>query len=237
MKLNVAVCDADSHAQAMISGAVQTVLQDMGFSTNTTRFSSAETLLQEMEHQDFHIVTLDIDLPGIDGIATGRRIRTCKNPPQLVYISEREDMVFDALLNHPLGFVRKRQFLNDLVSVLELFTAPASDTHDQVIFVTRQSMVCIEAKEIRYIEGCRNYQLIHLKNASVPVEIKMTMDRVENILADYGFVRIHRGYLVNHRYIQSMAYDQVLLTDGIRLPVGQSKVHSLRQQYAALQKT
>lgn len=235
MRLNVAVCDANIHAQAMICGSVQTVLQDMGFSTNTTRFSSGEALLQELEKKEYHIVTLDVDLPDLDGISVGKRIRELKNPPRLVYISGQEDMVFEAQLIQPLGFVRKRNFLTDLVAVLELFSAPAQDAHNSVNFTTRQGVVNMVPEDIRYVEGCRNYQLVHLKNSSVPVEIKMTMDRVEGILADFGFVRIHRGYLVNHWCIRNISYDQVLLADGIRLPVGQSKIRALRQKYMSLQ--
>lgn len=237
MKLNVAVCDANIHAQAMICGSVQTVLQDMGYSANTTRFSSGEALLQELERQSFHIVALDVVLPDMDGITLGRRLRAGKKPPQLVYISEQEDKIFEAQLTQPLGFVRKREFLTDLVAVLELFDAPVQDSHNFVNLSTRQSVVSIAPEDIRYVEGCRNYQLIHLKNSPAPVEIKMTMERIEGILSDFGFVRIHRGYLVNHGCIQNISYDQVLLTDGLRLPVGQSKIRTLRQKYSTLQKT
>ena len=50
----------------------------------------------------------------------------------------------------------------------------------------------------------------------------------------FGFIRIHKGYLVNYRYIQRIAYDHVILRDGTSLPVGRSKVTEIKTKFLSL---
>ena len=107
------------------------------------------------------------------------------------------------------------------------------DDPSQVEFVGRNGPVKLEGKRIRYIEGSRNYQILYPVEGT-PVEVKQTMDKLEARMESHGFIRIHKGYLVNYRFIQRIAYDHVILRDGTSLPVGRSKVTAIKNKFLAL---
>ena len=101
-------------------------------------------------------------------------------------------------------------------------------------FATRASLLSLKREQIRYIEGSRNYQLLHLTDRSAPLEVKMTMEKLEALTQPHGFIRIHKGYLVNYRYIQRIHATQVTLDDGVVLPIGRSKMGEVKSHYLAL---
>jgi DNA-binding LytR/AlgR family response regulator len=48
----------------------------------------------------------------------------------------------------------------------------------------------------------------------------MPLNEVEKHLSDDRFIRIHRSFSVNRRYLKEISGNIVLLPDGKRLPVG-----------------
>lgn len=223
MKIKIALCDDDTKALPVIAGAAESAFQEKGIHTDIQRFTSGKALLQAMEQTRFQIVLLDIEMPGMDGIAVGKRIREQEHDIQIVYVSEAESRVFESFLVQPLGFVRKTNFLNDIAAVVELYVKSCSQDErgDYIEFQTRSGLLTLKSRQIRYIEGSRNYQLLYLEGQKEPTEVKMTMEKLEAATQAHSFIRIHKGYLVNYRCIQRISASAVTLLDGTQLPIGQ----------------
>ena len=216
MKIKIALCDNDPKALSVIAGAAESVFRDHGFRTRLDRFQTCEALLPALEQEKYQMVLMDIDMPGMDGIQAAKRIREKHADTKIVFVSGCESRVFEALLVQPLGFVRKSNFFEDLTAVIGLYTDTClrGEAEGHVEFITRGGLISLEGKNIRYIEGSRNYQMLYMDGGEAPVEVKMTMDKLEARMETFGFIRIHKGYLANYRYIQRIAYDNVILQDG-----------------------
>ncbi len=124
MNIKIALCDDDVKALPVIAGAAESAFQEKGIYTDIQRFTSGKALLQAMEQTQFQVILLDIEMPGMDGIAVGKKVRAQGNDTQIVYVSEAERRVFESFLVQPLDFVRKSNFLNDIAAVVELYYTP-----------------------------------------------------------------------------------------------------------------
>ena len=202
MKIKIALCDDDTKALPVIAGAAESAFQEKGIHTDIQRFTSGKALPQAMEQTRFQIVLLDIEMPGMDGIAVGKRIREQEHDIQIVYVSEAESRVFESFLVQPLGFVRKTNFLNDIAAVVELYVKSCSQDErgDYIEFQTRSGLLTLKSRQIRYIEGSRNYQLLYLEGQKEPTEVKMTMEKLEAATQAHSFIRIHRRSCLHWRW-------------------------------------
>ena len=236
MKIKIALCDDDVKALPVIAGAAESAFTEKGITADIYRFTTGKALLQAMEQTHFQIILLDIEMPGMDGIAVGRKIREKGDGTQIVYVSEAESRVFESFLVQPLGFVRKSNFLNDIAAVVELYvkTCAQDERGDYIEFHTRSGILTLKSRQIRYIEGSRNYQLLYLEGQKEPVEVKMTMERLEAVTQAHDFIRIHKGYLVNYRSIQRINATAVTLLDGTQLPIGRSKAAEVKNKYLSI---
>lgn len=236
MKIKIALCDDDAKALPVIAGAAESAFTEKGIRTEIQRFTTGKALLQAMEQTRFQIILLDIEMPGMDGIAVGKKIREKGDGTQIVYVSEAESRVFESFLVQPLGFVRKSNFLNDIAAVVELYvkTCAKDEKGDYIEFHTRSGILTLKSRQIRYIEGSRNYQLLYLEGKSEPAEVKMTMEKLEAVTRPHNFIRIHKGYLVNYRCIQRISATAVTLQDGTQLPIGRSKAAEVKSKYLSV---
>ena len=56
------------------------------------------------------------------------------------------------------------------------------------------------------------------------------MTAVENSLQSGGFIRIHKGFLVNQAAVKTINSEEAELTDGTKLPMGKTFVDEARRQ-------
>ena len=236
MKIKIALCDDDARALPVIAGAAESAFSAQGIQTEIYRFSSGTALLQAMERTHFNLLLLDIEMPGMDGIAVGKKLRAMEDDIKIVYVSEAETRVFESFQVQPLGFVRKSNFLNDIAAVVELYAKTSSQEQvgNYLELSTRSGLLSLKSKQVRYIEGSRNYQLLYMDGKKEPIEVKMTMERLEQMTEPYGFIRVHKGYLVNYLYIQRISTGEVTLLDGTEIPIGRSKVGEVKVKYLTL---
>ncbi len=234
--IQIAMCDDDEKALPIISGAVVSAFQVQDQEVKVNMFSTGKELLKSMESNVYQMVLLDIDMPEMDGIEVGKKVREKSDMVEIVYVSECEDRVFEAFAVYPLGFVRKSNFLNDISDLAKLYIKKHMRMHqtDQLKFVTRTKIIVLKRKSIRYIEGNGNYQMLYVYGEKEPIEVKMTINKLEEVTAPLGFIRIHKGFLVNYLYISKIESNQVILKGGGALPIGRSKVKEVKSKFLSL---
>lgn len=58
------------------------------------------------------------------------------------------------------------------------------------------------------LEGAQNCQMIHIAGGEEPVPLRRPMQEMETELLSKGFIRVHKGYLVNCDYIRLIPFSQ-----------------------------
>lgn len=236
--LKVAVCDDDDCALDGIAGAAEAAFRRHGEQAAVERFHSMRQLNERMKEQRFDLLLLDIDMPKVDGIRFGLYLRENKDRSEIVYVSNREDRVFESFQVHPFGFVRKSHFLKDIGAVIDAFLAARREEDkegDQLLVPQGKSgIVSIPIRSIIYIEGSGKQQIVHLDDRKDVLVLRSSMENLESKVAGKGFLRIQKGYLVNYRRISVIARTQAELTNGEVLPLSRSNAARIREEYLRL---
>ena len=78
---------------------------------------------------------------------------------------------------------------------------------------TAEGTVTLPVDTILYIEGAGRYQKIYCSDSEMPITICSSMQKLEEQLSEKGFMRIHKGYLVNYKFIRRQKDMDAVLTD------------------------
>lgn len=232
-RLKVAICDDEVNTIDLIASSVSAAFGRHGVAIESAIFLSAALLRRQLEQERFDLIFLDIQMPKETGIAFGRWLRERGDRTEIVYVSSREDRVFDALVTEPFGFVRKNRFLEDISAVIERYLAKhqrAEGDRQLLVLQQKSGPLRLAVSEILYFEGSRKTQLLHRSNGE-QVTVYSTMEQLTAQLAEYGFLRVHKGFLVNCRYVSAMQSGEVLLTNGERLPLSRRNSQEIKAQY------
>lgn len=69
------------------------------------------------DFQKYDICFLDIDLKNEDGIALAKKLKTYNSQLIIIFISQREDLVFQTFSVQPFQFIRKKHYQEDIKEV------------------------------------------------------------------------------------------------------------------------
>ncbi len=97
---------------------------------------------------------------------------------------------------------------------------------DSIFVKVENRMVKITLSDIYYVEGMSEYLRIHFKGKDEqgqprkPVIVLYSLKRLEERLPDF-FMRIHRSFIINLRYVKEVTKTRVDMDNGILLPIGE----------------
>ena len=230
---SIAMCDDSSRALTAFSVALENVFEKCGARALIDTFSSPAALERSMSEKHYDAVFLDIEMPAADGITLGKNLRTAKDTTRIIYLSGREDRVFDAFVAHPFGFIRKNSFANDSVDAVRSLLASCSVKTVEIGTYTND-VVEVDPSAVVYVENVKDRQLFHFAENARTLPVKSTLGRLEDLLSPYGFIRVHQGYIVNHDYISRLDNTSVTLTNGEIVPVSRRKLGEVRKKFMSL---
>ncbi|MGM9615839.1 MAG: LytR/AlgR family response regulator transcription factor [Oscillospiraceae bacterium] len=235
-KLTVAFCDDDAVFRGLLRREAEKTLAGAGLSAVCFEASSAEEFFMAAGHLLFDLIFLDIDMPGMDGIRLGELLRSQSCRSDIVYVSNMEDKVYEIFPVHPWAFIRKSRYAEELPGVLAEYARSRRKTADTLLLTgISGEMLSIDPAGLVYAEAVGKTQKLVFP-AAEPLLIRTSMQELEAVLLPHGFIRIHKGFLVNYRFIRKITSRSVLLDTGGDLPVGRDRLSAARERYLALMK-
>ncbi|MDD4226144.1 MAG: LytTR family DNA-binding domain-containing protein [Mariniphaga sp.] len=197
-------------------------------------YGKAAEAYEIIESGEVEIVFLDIQMPGITGIEF---LRTLQKKPHIIlttayseYALEGYELDVTDYLLKPVAFERFARAVNKVVSKQNSEQEAKlpksyeenenqSFSRDFIFVKSGYKSVKVEIEDILYVEGMKEYVVIHTK------EKKYTkLDRMknfENLLKGKGFIRIHKSFIVPVKNIEAV-FGNTVEVNGKQLPLGRS---------------
>ena len=90
----------------------------------------------------------------------------------------------------------------------------------------------VSHEQVRWVEAARDYVRLHTVDGSAHL-VRMPISHLEERWSTYGFIRIHRGYLVTSKYLTELSVAKGVHTVtivGHSLPVSRRHVRGVRDR-------
>jgi len=166
----------------------------------------AKQILQK--ETDVEAIFLDVRMPGKTGIELAKEIVSQRDDLFIVFQTAYEEYTLPAFEVGAVGYLTKPFFLEDVVKVLnrirkfrgEKLRIPFLDKQGNLFFRPYSEVYYFEARLKQSIGYLRDGYYLCPKSLSF----------LEKFLKPYGFLRIHKSYLVNLDKIKSL----ISLSDG-----------------------
>ncbi|WP_179348778.1 LytR/AlgR family response regulator transcription factor [Winogradskyella pacifica] len=214
-----------SYCQAL--GAVEVI----------STFTNAIEALDFINNNRIDLVFSDIEMPNISGIELIRSLEG--KVPYFIFTTAYPEYALEGFdlnavdyLMKPIPFprflkavnrVKEMMKLNEVSTSVNVSSAggEASTHEDDFIFVKSEyENVKIDIKEIKHIQGLKDYLKIHSENAK-PILTLMSFKEMQSKLPEAMFIRVHRSYLVNVNKITSIQKNRIIIKEE-RIPIGES---------------
>jgi DNA-binding LytR/AlgR family response regulator len=228
-KIRIAVCDDDSFYTEKLEKSLYEWFSVRKLTCRIITFASADRFFSK--NTDFDLILLDIDMPGITGIEAAERLRKTDKNTSIVFITNLTSFVFEAIKFKPFRFIRKQFLETELSEMLEAFIKSKDCIFLDVIDENSRQL-SIKANEVSYIEAFRHDISVHCGGRIYKADL--TLNELENLLSDAGFIRIHKSFLVNCRFIYEINGGFAVTDDGERLAISRYRMKTVKDSFLKL---
>lgn len=212
--VRVAVVDDEVEMLEYLENSIAKAFEELNAEVEIFAFDNGSELVRQQSEMNFNIIFLDLEMPEMDGFETARRIRDTDSKVVLVFVTNREDLVFDAFQYDVTAFIRKKCLNEEWMDAVWKAYKKAISRLSVQLFKTEQGEIYLRTNEILYFSSQGHNVTIHLINGE-SFRVYYTLEQLESMLVSGDFVRCHSGILVNCSHIYSINKDNIMLTGNI----------------------
>lgn len=180
-----------------------------------------------IQNTNIDIAFLDVQMPNLTGL---QFLKLLKPQTKVVLCTAYSQYAIDGFdlnvadyLLKPISFERFLKCMQKLGDFeANILPKNNSEVNNEYIFVktdTKGKLVKIQLQDINYIEGLGNYQKIKLADSQIVCQLKLK--NLEQQLSPYGFVRVHKSYLVPFAKINQIEGNKLSIGND-KIPIGDS---------------
>lgn len=238
----IGICDDEKEIRELLAAAIRErcPMAELCF------YQDGASVLAAVEEPD--ILFLDIQMPGIDGMAAARKLREQRRNMILIFVTALEERVFDAFDVGAFHYLVKPFSREKFCSVLDAALCQAREQEVErkgqgaeaaaksqplpegaaLLVKAGGESVRVPLEKLLYAEVYNRKVVLHKTDGTLEY-----YGRISDLEAEVGsaFVRTHRSYLVHLKYVEKYNAKEVCLEDGSRIPMAKKKYPEFVREY------
>lgn len=224
--MEVVFCD-DSRADILFySNLLTEICKKNDISLRLTKYLNSEKMMFDLEDRPTmpDLVYLDVRMPGRDGLETANAMRSLGCTSEIVFltVNDMSDTILKAFDVDALNYLVKGKTGTDRFEqiFLKAYDRCKSKKQEMLMFSCAGESVRVAVNDILYFEARDHCIAVHYGGGEF--EFYSTIGKIENILSNRGFIRVHRSFVAATSKIVRISKNELTLVDGSVVPVGRS---------------
>jgi two-component system, LytTR family, response regulator len=240
--LNLLIVDDEKKARA----ALRSVVQSYDPSIVVREAEGISTALLSIDEAKPDIILLDIQLADGTGFELLKKIHP--TTAKIIFITAFEEYAVRAFRFSAVDYLMKpinpldlksaldrarsaveKDMLETRMNILLSNISQVSKDQKKIVLKTTEQIFVVSIRDIIHLESDKNYTFFYLADGK-KVLVSRTLKEYDELLSEYGFIRVHQSHLVNLDYIDRFEKRDggyVVMKDLTSVPVSTRKKEEL----------
>lgn len=236
--LRIAVCDDEEVQLHKMAALLKTYLQTrLSLKGEVETFQSGDALLEQVQlQQRFDLYLLDILMPQLSGIDTGRRLRALGADGEIIYLTSSNDFASDSYDVRAFFYLLKPVDAGKLFQVLDNAVEKIAQRQSSAVLVnTSNGPRRILLERIRFVERvgrCVRYYCTDGTVDSQTIRVPFR-DTVAPLLADRRFYLCGASFVMNFQHVTGVNGQTALLDSGQTVALPRSAATEFKKAWGS----
>lgn len=203
--------------QAPAQRVLKKYIADYGQIDLIETFTNVPEALNFLEQHPVDLLFLDIHLPQVSGMDF---LRNTSLSYHVILTTAFSDYALEGYEHGVIDYLLKPFSYERFLKAIERIPSPESKLGIECILKSGHEYIRFNSDDVMYIRTDMDYTEIHL--ADKKHLSKETLAHWEQELTPYGFVRVHRSFLVNLSKVERLNSSTIYLSDERTVPIGRA---------------
>lgn len=227
----IIVCDDDRDTLRRLCNLTQAALNRMGIPFNVQGFSEIDMLSPDtLSCCDIALLDVDLGAAPYNGLDIARKLRQVREDAIIIFVTNFIEYAPEGYEVQAFRYLLKKDAPNKLPGYLQEAIQKLYSARQTLAIRQNGEITEVALESIYYIESFRREVCVHTREAK-QYRYYAQITVLEEQLAPFGFLRIHKSYLVNMNYLKKYQHNEAVLHNGTTLPVSQSRYKDQKKKY------
>ncbi|MEJ5169154.1 MAG: LytTR family DNA-binding domain-containing protein [Arcobacteraceae bacterium] len=172
------------------------ILRELGYE-DVTASSNTDIVFDSK----YDLLFLDIDMPSIRGTELAKKIKSVYPDISIIFQTAYSEFALEAFDIGSIDYILKPTEKSRVLQAISRVSARKNPITKLVTKLGNETYI-IDPKDVYFIQADLNEVIVKTKTSNAYMQKNISI--LEQELKDYGFVRVHRSYLVNINKIKNM---------------------------------
>ena len=235
--VHILLCDDDALFCEKLKMNIVSVLDSLELKYKINVVNTGEEISDYL-YSTCDILFLDIDLMSnnYNGMDVARKARSFRHDAVIVFVTNYIEYAPEGYEVQAFRYILKRDILAGNTGFINEAVERFKRVGQTFKINIEGEIIDLPTDNILYLTVQQHNILVVMKKQSSKKEHKTycfrdSLTNVANKLEPQGFLRTHKSYLVNMKYIKKLQCRGLSLTDGTILPVGEKSYSEQKKKY------
>lgn len=229
--INIAICDDETNDLNYLKNIIEKIALNNNIIINIECFTNAEELLKLYERctPQYNVIFLDMILGKYNGIDIGKKILNVDKSVKFIILSSSKEYVFNGYEIMAVNYIMKPATEEKIKK--ELYRALDIRNSNKGFYEINKGgkKKFLNLNDIYYFEI--NKRKINVYMDKQQLDYYEKIENIEIDLLDKGFIRCHRGYVINISKIKEIYGNDITLINGEIIPIGRKYKQNLKETF------
>ena len=219
MAYKIGICDDENKYIKDIGNIIEDYFKDRKDDYEIYCFNDGYKLLDKAD--DLDIVFLDVEMDIVSGLEIKNKL-TKLSDLRIIFVTNYEQYMSDAYGRNVIAYVNK----SEIVRIKEILTKIENEDQENILLTLSDKT--LDTYDIKYIKANGAYCSIYFQDQECVACIYLN-DLLKRLPA--SFIRVHRSYVINLRYVRDFLKKHILLSDNTQIPISRSYREAVKKRY------
>lgn len=234
----IIILDDEKHCTDILSALLEKIPGDNEL---VGVFNDPHDALDFLKDNEVDILFLDIEMPVMNGFKLLDKISPIKF--DVIFTTAYDEYAIKAFEYSAMNYLlkpiageaiakalslreeRTNKISTEQWNMLQTFLDDTETAQNKLALPTGQGYEIIEVKNIVRCLSENNYTYFYFEDGS-KILVSRTLKKVEEILSEQGFLRVHQSHLINPKFVKTVSKQDggiLFMLDGSKVPVSRQK--------------
>ena len=233
----IAICDDENLFTEELKELISGYMMEKGLVFKIDTYSSGEALVKlGVEVVQYTVVFLDINMEKVDGIKTAEMIRKVSREVFIVFVTAYVDYSLEGYRLDVVRYLLKgnANFQSKVNECMDAIIDKMDYSVTKREFDFQEGRKEISLERLVYIESKLHILEFHfVEDQKTVYTMYETLNVMDDMLSENGFIRTHQSYLVNAKHIKNVVRCKVILTNGTEFPIPKARYTEVKKKFIA----
>ena len=229
--INIGIIDDEKNIRDVIEKRISQLLIDKNHVRIHTYESGKAFFAAVDAGIRFHIVFSDIEMPDMDGLELGKRLKKKWSNVYLIFLTSHPQFAMNSYLLNAHQYIMKEDMQERLPEiVLDVVEKVEKELDAVLVLGSLADQRRVYCSDVLYFLKDKGTKYVEYVTETERIRDYKSMEQAIEQMEHQDFIQIERRYMVNMRHIVRVKGDTITLSNGEQLPVSRRRITYVKEQ-------